>query len=155
MQNLIHRRTDTGQWMQGCEHTTNLLNTTYRNQIINETVDRLTELYNDFDTIACCGTSGLLVVPRVCEILKKNILIVRKKKEKRYSPFSYEGAVPKNYVIVDDLICSGSTIKHIINTIQEDCPTSNCIGVYIFFKDKCAYNNNSILCKKDLGINYL
>jgi hypothetical protein len=72
MQNLIHRRTDTGQWMQGCEHTTNLLNTTHRNQIINETVERLTELYNDFDTIACCGTSGLLVVPRVCEILKKN-----------------------------------------------------------------------------------
>lgn len=155
MENLIYRRTDTGQWMQGCEHTTSLLNTKFRNKTIFEIVNRLKQLNNNFDTIACCGTSGLLVVPQVSEILKKNILIIRKKKEKRYSPFAYEGAVPRNYVIVDDLICSGSTIKHILNTIQEDCPMAKCLGVFCFLKDKCAYSKDPELCKKKLGIDYL
>ena len=155
MQELVNRRTDTGEWMQGCEHTTNLLNTSIRNKVIFSAIDRLRKMEKQFDTIACCGTSGLLVVPQISEILKKNILVVRKKNEKRYSPFQYEGAVPKNYVIIDDLICSGSTVKHILKTIREDCSRSNCLGVYTFFKDKCAYRKDSSLCEKDLGIKYL
>lgn len=150
---LLNRRTDTGQWMQGCEHTTSLLNTTVRNKVIFNTIDVLRKL--DFDTIACCGTSGLLVVPQISEILKKNILVVRKKDEKRYSPFDYEGAVPKKYVIVDDLICSGGTVKHITKLLKQECPRAKCVGVYTFFKDKCAYKKDAGLCKRDLGIEYL
>lgn len=150
---LINRRTHDGQWMQGCEHTTSLLNSTVRNKVIFNTIDILRKL--NFDTIACCGTSGLLVVPQISEILKKNIIVIRKKNEKRYSPFDYEGVVPKNYVIVDDLICSGDTVKHIIKLIKLECPKAKCIGVYTFFKDKCAYRKDKSLCKKDLGIDYL
>ena len=155
MQELINRRTENGQWMQGCEHTTSLLNKQIRNKVIFDAIDCLRKIDKTFDTIACCGTSGLLVVPQISEILKKNILIVRKKDEKRYSPFQYEGAVPKNYVIVDDLICSGNTVKHILNTISEDCTRAKCLGVYTFFKDKCAYKKLPELCEKDLGIKYL
>jgi orotate phosphoribosyltransferase-like protein len=141
--------------MQGCEHTTVILNNSIRRKIIDEAINSLSKISHQFDTIVCCGTSGLLVVPQICESLRKNILVVRKKKEQRYSPFAYEGAVPKNYIIVDDLICSGSTIKHILNTIEEDCDSAKCLGVYIFLKDKCSYNNNRELCKKQLGIEYL
>ena len=46
-----------------------------------------------------------------------------------------------NYIIVDDLICSGETVKHIINTISEDCPNAKCLGVYCFLKDKKQYDD--------------
>jgi len=151
---LINRRTQDGNWLQGCEHTTFLLNPKLRNEIIAQCSNSLKQYSSLFDTVACCGTSGLLVVPQITEILNKNILIVRKKNEQRYSPFLYEGVVPKNYIIIDDLICSGKTIKHILRTIKEDVPAAKCFGVYCFMKDKCAYANNNS-CNKDLGIEYL
>ena len=152
---LINRRTEDGKWLQGCDHTTLLLNHNIRNKVIDDCVIYLKEHKLDFDTIACCGTSGLLVVPQISQTLKKNILVVRKADEKRYSPFQYEGPIPNKYIIIDDLICSGRTIKHILNTIKEDCPRSICLGVYSFFKDKCAYRTDNTLCKRDLGIEYL
>ena len=110
---LINRRTEDGRWLQGCDHTTLLLNHKIRNKIIFQSIADLKNLNNHFDTIACCGTSGLLVVPQISELLKKNMLVVRKRKEKRYSPFQYEGPIPNKYIIIDDLICSGKTIKHL------------------------------------------
>ena len=152
---LINRRTEDGNWLQGCDHTTMLLNHKIRNKIIFQCIEHLKNTEKDFDSIACCGTSGLLIVPQVCEILKKNIIIIRKKNDKRYSPFQYEGVIPKKYLIIDDLICSGNTVKHITNVVKEDCPRSQCIGIYCFMKDKCAYRTNNELCKRDLGIDYL
>ena len=154
-QQLKNRRTQDGKWLQGCDHTTLLLNHKIRNQIILQCIKDIKNTNIDFDTIACCGTSGLLTVPQISELLNKNILVVRKKKEKRYSPLQYEGPIPNKYIIIDDLICSGQTVKHIKNTIREDCPTSECVGVYVFFKDKCAYRNDNNLCKRNLGIQYL
>jgi orotate phosphoribosyltransferase len=151
---LINRRTEDGSWLQGCDHTTMLLNPKIRNKIIFQCVNHLKD-FKEFDSIACCGISGLLVVPQISEILKKNMVVIRKKNDKRYSPFQYEGAVPKKYIIVDDLICSGDTIRHILDTIKQDCPRSQCLGVYCFMKDKCAYRTDYSLCKKDLDIDYL
>lgn len=154
-QQLLNRRTEDGQWLQGCDHTTVLLNPKIRNKIIFQCVNDLNNISDNFDSIACCGMSGLLVVPQVSELLRKNIIVVRKRNDQRYSPFAYEGVVPKKYAIVDDLICSGKTVKHIIHTISEDCPRSECVGIYCFMKDKCAYRSNDHLCKRDLGIEYL
>jgi len=152
---LINRRTEDGSWLQGCDHTTMLLNPKIRNKIIFQCITALKPYEERFDSIVCSGVSGLLVVPQISEILKKNMVVVRKKNDKRYSPFQYEGAIPKSYIIIDDLICSGNTVKHILNTIKEDCPRSQCLGVYCFLKDKCAYRTNNSLCKRDLGVEYL
>lgn len=154
-QQLLNRRTDDGNWLQGCDHTTVLLNPRIKREIINNCCKDLesNEIY--FDSIACCGISGLLVAPIVAENIKKNLVIVRKKNDKRYSPFQYEGVVPNNYIIIDDLICSGKTVKHILDTISEDCPNAKCVGIYCFLKDKCAYKLDNSLCKRDLGIEYL
>ena len=108
---LINRRTEDGKWLQGCDHTTLLLNPKIRNKFIAQSIKDLTKHINKFDSIVCCGVSGLLVVPTISEIIKKNIVVVRKENEKRYSPFQYEGVVPSNYIIIDDLICSGDTVK--------------------------------------------
>lgn len=152
---LLNRRTEDGKWLQGCDHTTILLNPKTRNQIIKTTVDYIKSLKLRFDTIACCGISGILVVPQIAEKLHKNTILIRKKDDSRYSPFHYEGVMPSRYIIVDDLICSGQTIKHIINTIGDDCKLAQCLGVYCFLKDQCAYRSNNDLCKRDLGIPYL
>lgn len=154
-QQLLNRRTDDGNWLQGCDHTTVLLNPRIKREIINNCCNDLKNNEICFDSIACCGISGLLVAPIVAENIKKNLVIVRKKNDKRYSPFHYEGVIPKSYIIIDDLICSGKTIKHIIKTIQEDSPMSKCVGVYCFLKDKCAYRADGDLCKRELGVEYL
>jgi len=109
------RNTD-GGIIQGASHTCHVLNHKIRNKIIIKAVCDLRKISKDFDSIACCGVSGLMVVPQIAEILNKNILVVRKN-ERRYSDFATEGVAPFRYVVIDDLICSGKTIKHIMDTL--------------------------------------
>ena len=137
------RITDNGI-IQGASHTCHVLNHKTRNSIIVKAVCNLRKISNEFDSIACCGVSGLVVVPQIAELLNKHIVIIRKPDEKCYSDFPMEGVTPFRYVIVDDLICSGSTIKHIKNTIYEDCPKAQCIGAYFYMPDECAYRADTI-----------
>ena len=84
-----------------------------------------------------------MVVPQIAELLNKHIVVIRKYGERCYSEFPMEGVTPFRYVIVDDLVCSGSTIKHIKNTIHEDCPKARCVGVYCYIPDECAYTSET------------
>lgn len=146
------RRTRDGKYIQGASHTSIVLNHKFRNMIVMESVRKLRS--HDFDTIVACGTSGLIVIPQVAEILDKHILVVRKPNEKCYSEFSTEGVAPYRYVILDDLICSGKTVKHIKKTIQDEYPIAKCIGIYCYLPKECAYKDDShgsYLCERDLG----
>ena len=150
-----HRRTPDGKIIQGASHTSRVLNHKYRNKVIIKTVCELRKISDVFDSIACSGISGLIVVPQIAEILKKNIVIIRKDTEERYSEFIIEGVTPFKYIIVDDLICSGQTIRHIKNTLKSEAPRSHCVGVYCYMPEECAYRSNNMgkqLCQRDLGI---
>ena len=145
------RRTPDGKIIQGAAHTSKILNHKYRNGVIIKAICSLRKIEQDFDSIACCGVSGLMVVPQIAEILNKNIIVVRKD-ERRYSEFFLEGVSPSRYVIVDDLICSGSTVKRIVNYIHDDVPRAKCIGAYFYMGEECAYNaSNSKLFQKQFG----
>lgn len=147
------RKTRDGKYIQGASHTSIVLNHQFRNMIVMEAVRKLRP--HDFDAIVACGTSGLIVVPQVAEILDKHILVVRKPKEQCYSEFSTEGVAPHRYVILDDLICSGNTIKHIKRTIKNEYPFSKCIGIYCYLPQECSYKDDSdgsALCVRDLGM---
>lgn len=148
------RRTSDGKIIQGASHTCRVLNHKARNKAIIKAVCDLRKISNQFDSIACCGTSGLLVVPQIAELLDKHIVIIRKPRDKRYSVFNMEGVVPYSYIIVDDLVCSGNTVKLIKNTIREECPRSICIGAYFYIPEECAYSHQegSKLFKRDFGI---
>lgn len=149
-----HRKMADGKVIQGCSHTSLVLNHKERNKIIIKAVCKLRKISDEFDTIACCGISGLLVVPQIAELLNKHILIIRKN-EKCYSEFRMEGVAPFRYVVVDDLICSGSTVKRIKNTIKEDHPRARCVGVYCYMPEETAYKpdrDGSKLCERDLGV---
>ena len=149
-----YRRTPDGRVIQGASHTSRVLSHKYRNKIIMETYSYLKKLDIEYDGIACCGASGMLVVPQIAELLKKNIILVRKQID-GYSDFLVEGANCPRYIILDDLVCSGGTVKHIIKNIKEEIPIAKCIGVYSYMRDQCAYRNMPQYCKRDLGIDYL
>lgn len=152
-----HRKTEDGKYIQGCGHTSQILNHKNRNKIIIKAVCDLRKVEN-FDSIVCCGTSGLLVVPQIAELLNKHIVIVRKRDERSYSSFGVEGVAPYRYIIIDDLICSGKTVRHIKNSIKDEHPRATCVGVYCYLPTECAYradDDGSKLCYRDLGIKLL
>lgn len=150
---MEQHRITAGGILQGCKHTTILLNHKERNRVINECSTYLGGI--DFDSIVVCGTSGLLVGPQVSERLNKNITIVRKKNEKRYSPFVIEGVHPGRYVVLDDLVCSGSTLKYILRNINEEYPTSKCVGVYMYLREECGYAGSPEVFSRKFGVKYL
>jgi len=152
-----HRKTSDGKYIQGCSHTSQVLNHKVRNKVIISAVCKLRKIKDSFDTIACCGISGLMVVPQIAEILDKHILLVRKN-ERCYSDFKLEGVAPYRYIIIDDLICSGSTVRHIKSSIKEEHPIAKCMGVYCYMPDECAYRHDDSgnkLCYRDLRVNLL
>jgi orotate phosphoribosyltransferase len=151
------RKTSDGKYIQGASHTCHVLNHKERNRIIIKAVCDLRKIADTFDSIACCGVSGLMVVPQIAELLNKNIVVVRKG-ERCYSEFRTEGVAPFRYIILDDLICSGSTVKHIKKILKDEYYRSNCVGVYCYLPDECTYHDDeegSKLCQKDLGISLL
>lgn len=137
------RKTSNGKIIQGASHTCRVLNHKNRNKIIIKAVCDLRKITDQFDSIACCGISGLMIVPQIAELLDKHIVVIRKSNEQCYSDFPMEGVTPFRYVIVDDLVCSGNTIKHIKNTIHEDSPKAQCVGVYCYIPDECAYTTET------------
>ena len=149
-----HRRTDDGRVIQGSSHTSRLLNHKYRNKIIMQTYVDLRNKDLEFDAIVCCGISGLMVVPQIAELLKKNIIVIRKDLN-GYSSFNIEGPYTNKYIIVDDLICSGNTVKTIMKQIKSEFYKSKCLGIYCYMPEESTYRNHPELCKKDLGIDYL
>jgi len=149
------RLTKDNKIIQGASHTCHVLNHKYRTKTIIKAFCDLRKISSDFDSIACCGVSGLLVVAQVAELLDKNIVIVRKKNEDCYSKFKTEGVATFRYIILDDLICSGDTVKHIKNSLKREYARSICVGVYCYLPNECVYKNNkegSKMCERDLGI---
>ncbi len=137
------RQTEDGKVIQGAAHTCRVLNHKNRNKIIIKAVCDLRKIAESFDSIACCGVSGLMVVPQIAELLNKNIVIIRKPDEKRYSDFYIEGVSPFRYIVVDDLICSGNTLKWIRKAIHEDNPKAICAGLYCYLPDECGYTTET------------
>jgi len=152
MQQEDVRKTEHGI-IQGASHTCHVLNHKNRNKIIIKAVCDLRKISDSFDSIACCGVSGLMVVPQIAELLNKNIVVVRKG-EQCYSQFLTEGAAPFRYIILDDLICSGATLRLIRDTIKEEYARARCVGLYCYLPDQCAYrhdNDGNKLFQRDAG----
>lgn len=139
--------------IQGSSHTCYVLNHKVRNKIIIKAVCDLRKISETFDSIACCGTSGLMVVPQIAELLNKNILLVRKKNDKCYSDFAIEGVKPYRYIILDDLICSGNTVRHIQRSIKDEYDRTHCVGLYCYMPQECSYTKTNMkLFERDFNM---
>ena len=106
-----------------------------------------------FEGIVVRGTSGLLVGPMVASELKKPWCIVRKVGDGTHSSHKLvEGWFGfKTYIIIDDLIATGGTLKAIQQTMNHQAASRGageveCVGYYL-------YNFNELVWRGD-GKNY-
>jgi len=94
---------------------------------------------HDLDAIACAGSSGMMAASVLGTALKLPVVYVRKSGEKSHgnSIESNTRKPIKKYIIVDDLVCSGSTINSIITKIEgyakdHNYETPQCIGAFLY-----------------------
>ena len=86
----------------------------------------------DFDTIAFRGASGALFAPIVAHLLKKEIFYVRKL-DGSHSYADYEGFIEsEKYIILDDFIGSGDTLRAIHKVMQKENPKASLVGFYFY-----------------------
>lgn len=86
-----------------------------------------------FEAIAFTGTSGAALAYPLSYKLKIPLICVRKSVRDNHFKDKLEGAIFANsYIIVDDCIDSGKTIKNIIKNISLRNQSSICKGVYLY-----------------------
>lgn len=88
----------------------------------------------DFDTIVMTGLSGYLFGSVLAYSMRKQIAAIRTH-EPKHSTQWFEGHIPYRYIIVDDFVSSGSTIRHIL--FQMEKYKSTLVGIY-------CYHHNSV-----------
>lgn len=91
--------------------------------------------WKKFDTIACCGVSGLLLGPILAHLMNKELIVVRKWGASTHSDSfhkieGFKGV--KNYMIVDDICCTGDTIRDILKRVKKFAPKGKCVGLYLY-----------------------
>lgn len=95
---------------------------------------------NNFDVIAFTGSSGAALAYPLSYKLKIPLICIRKDKSSHFKE-KIEGQFEfKNYIIVDDFISSGATIKKIMREIDYHCFCSiyhnsgipKCVGIYLY-----------------------
>lgn len=78
----------------------------------------------EFDTIVFRGFSGALVGPTVALQMEKQWALVRKPGDNAHSNNSIEGFVKGKFVILDDFIVTGTTIRAIVEAVSHQPPFS-------------------------------
>lgn len=90
-----------------------------------------------FDTIVFRGVSGMLVGPIVAHRLRKEVIVVRKSTtDYTHSHREAEGHVgAKRYIVLDDFISSGQTVKTIIKAVEDFVGTNVQLAGGMFYAD--------------------
>lgn len=85
----------------------------------------------DFESIAFRGMSGAVLASPIALALDKTLILVRKG-ENTHSQYAVEGDLSgQKYIIVDDFISTGETVRTIIKEIFKACPRCQCIGILV------------------------
>lgn len=84
----------------------------------------------EYDTLAFSGLSGFLLGPVLCYLTGKEMIAVRKPGDNTHSFYTVEGNKnAERYIIVDDFIGSGETVRRIENEVKNFAPEAICLGV--------------------------
>ena len=114
-------------------HLTTMLTPRRAKYTARQVVKMIKERGLEFDAIACRGVSGLLIAPIVAMRLNKTLIVVRKG-EKTHSNYTVEGDHgAKSYLILDDFIDEGGTVRSITHCIFKANPSARCTG-FIAYK---------------------
>jgi adenine/guanine phosphoribosyltransferase-like PRPP-binding protein len=90
-----------------------------------------------FDAIAFTGSSGAAIAFPLSFFLKLPLIHIRKDDKNHYGK-PIEGTISsKKYLIVDDLIASGATIRNIVKTINKEYKhKAKPVGIYLYDSDR-------------------
>jgi phosphoribosylpyrophosphate synthetase len=101
----------------------------------------------DFDAVAFSGSSGCAIAFYVAAKYRTPLIYVRKVGENAHGSkveCNYQGDIRK-YLIVDDFVSSGATVRHIRDTIKKhaiksrtECPTP--VGIFAYDPSANAYD---------------
>lgn len=85
----------------------------------------------EFESIAFRGMSGAVLASPIALALDKTLILVRKG-ENTHSTYAVEGDLSgQKYIIVDDFISTGETVRITIQEIFKACPRCRCIGILV------------------------
>lgn len=104
-------------------------------------VTRLSPYKKKFDSVVATGLSGVIIGAQVAEKLKKNFVVVRKPSEKSHGDTIEAVGDIGRYIIFDDFIATGATIKRVKKVLDASRIFNNsvCVGVYLWSDDSfCA-----------------
>ena len=99
-----------------------------------------------FEAIAFCGLSGSVISPLIAKRHECYLIGVRKKSDECHSDFvveaPYELSHGSEYIIVDDQIDTGNTIKRIIHSIRRNARNEKsnggimptCSGIFLYLE---------------------
>ena len=113
-------------------HISEVLNGCERKNKLNWIEKQLRSAPVGFTTIAVCGTSGLLVGPTIADRMKKKIAVIRKSTKICHSDNSVESEIIKQYIIIDDLVFIGETVRNIVDKIENQYPNARCVGLVLY-----------------------
>lgn len=107
--------------------------------------------FQNITHVAMRGVSGMVVGGAFCGRYKYNPIVIRKSRKDSHADTLVEGC-PKycdfNYVILDDFVGSGDTLKAIMREIAEQNPTANCLGVVCYHRFHTAFHTSEWIDEK-------
>lgn len=89
----------------------------------------------EFDTLAFSGVSGVGIGILLAHLMNKEIIIARKPNEHHRAYFNYpnEGyRFAKKYIIVDDLVSTGTTCARVIRAVRDVSPAAELTGILLY-----------------------
>lgn len=120
------------------------INTKYLNKIyetkkfkitVNKVVREIRKIHKKtkINAIAFTGSSGAALAYPVSYITGIPLLCIRKSTKDNHYRNRLEGHVnPKNYIIIDDIIATGRTVKSIRKAIAKESPKSKLLNVVLY-----------------------
>jgi hypoxanthine phosphoribosyltransferase len=130
---------------KGCDYEAALREPGKVKRIVEIIVPRLKRRRHDFDGFVVSGYSMSLISSILAYKMNMPVAVVKKQNEKRHSGFTAEGLCNKRWLIVDDLICSGDTIRHVQGAIEGI--SGKVVGVVLY---NAGYNDSPH--KRNIGV---
>lgn len=100
--------------------------------VVEYSVNGLREI--QFDALVFRGFSGAVVGAAVAHVMQKPWILVRKPSDSSHSGCTVEGTTKGKFVIIDDFLSSGQTVRETIQVMGNRfmCPDAQCIGVFLY-----------------------
>lgn len=123
-------------------------------QLANAILEWQWETGLDYHAIAFRGMSGALVVPMLCRRLNKGMIVCRKESERSHGDLCEGLLIGGNYIIVDDFISCGHTVRGIAETIEKyrtrfgepEFPSSKLLAVFLYQRVHDSYTIEKSVC---------